>query len=125
MISMEVQISRVLRLGVTLSLIFLVTGTVLSFIHHPEYRVSAAAMDRLMAPRNESPGFLAGVAPGLRHGRGQALVAVGLLLLILTPVTRVAMSLVLFLRQGDRAFSAITAFVLVLILVSMLLGKAA
>lgn len=125
MISMEIQISRVLRIGVTLSLIFLVTGTILSFVHHPEYRVSSAAMDRLMERPEGSPGFLEAVAPGLRHGRGQALVAVGLLLLILTPITRVVMSLILFLRQGDRAFAAITAFVLVLILVSMLLGQAA
>jgi uncharacterized membrane protein len=43
----------------------------------------------------------------------------GLLLLVATPVARVALSLVAFVLQRDRFYAAITAFVLLLLLASL------
>jgi uncharacterized membrane protein len=51
------------------------------------------------------------------HARG--LIQLGLLLLIATPVARVGFSLLAFLRQRDRTYVAITAFVLILLLASI------
>ena len=51
--------------------------------------------------------------------RGRAIIQLGLLLLIATPVARVAFSLVAFLRERDRAYVLITSFVLALLLVSL------
>ncbi len=47
----------------------------------------------------------------------------GLLLLIATPVMRVALSALLFFRRRDRVFAGITMVVLALLLLSLLLGK--
>ena len=46
----------------------------------------------------------------------------GLLLLIATPVARVALSLVAFVLQRDRLYVGITAFVLALLLASLVGG---
>jgi uncharacterized membrane protein len=51
--------------------------------------------------------------------RGRGLIQLGLLLLIATPVARVAASLVAFLRQGDRIYTAVTAFVLLVLVASL------
>jgi len=64
------------------------------------------------------------VGAGLAGLRGQALVMLGLLVLMATPVLRVAVSLVSFLRSRDRAFTLLTSAVLVLLLLSLFLGKA-
>lgn len=119
----ELLISGLLRTGVLLSLAFVVSGMVLSFIHHPDYLSSAEALVRLTAPEHTAR-TLAEVIAGAAAVRGQAFVMVGLLLLIATPVLRVALSLVLFQRQGDRTFTRLTALVLGLLLLSFLLGRA-
>ena len=48
----------------------------------------------------------------------------GLILLIATPVARVAVSVLVFVVERDGAFVLITLFVLILLLLSFLLGKA-
>jgi uncharacterized membrane protein len=48
----------------------------------------------------------------------------GLLLLIATPVLRVAVSVLAFVYQRDRTFVIITSVVLTLLLASFVLGKA-
>ena len=122
MISMEGAIVRVLRLGLVGSVALIMTGTVLSFVHHPEYLSSAGALVRLTEP-GAAPRTLAEVAAGLGAGRGQAIAMVGILVLILTPFARVVMSLALFLRERDRTYSGITALVLALLLLSILIGR--
>ncbi len=112
-----------LRAGVTASLILIVAGTVVSFIHHPDYLRSLPALHRLTRP-GSAPHSIPEVAAGLAAGRGQAIVALGLLVLLATPVIRVALSLVLFLRDRDRTFATLTLVVLVLLFISLALGKA-
>jgi uncharacterized membrane protein len=119
----ELLISGLLRTGVLLSLAFVVSGMVLSFIHHPDYLSSAESLQRLTAPQH-APHTLSEVLAGAAAVRGQAFVMVGLLLLIATPVLRVGLSLVLFQRQGDRTFTRITGVVLTLLLIAFLLGRA-
>lgn len=120
--TLEAGIARVLRSGVAISLLLIVAGTALSFVHHPEYLRSLVALDRLTRP-GIAIHSVAEVLAGLASGRGQAVVALGLLVLLATPVIRVALSLTLFLRHRDRTFAALTFVVLVLLLVSLALGK--
>jgi uncharacterized membrane protein len=47
---------------------------------------------------------------------------VGILVLILTPVLRVILSFALFARQRDGAFAALTLFVLLMLIGSVLIG---
>ncbi|HEX5745968.1 MAG TPA: DUF1634 domain-containing protein [Archangium sp.] len=118
----EVLISQLLRLGVLLSLSLVSAGMVLTFFHHPDYFSSTQALQRLTAPEHTLHS-LDGVLAGVEAIRGQALVMVGLLVLMATPVLRVALSLLLFSRQRDRIFVGVTSVVLGLLLLSFLLGK--
>ncbi len=120
----ELLISTVLRIGVIVSMTTIVAGLVLMFIHHPTYLQSGDDLQRLTSPGAAFPHTLHDVLNGLRVGRGQAVVAVGLMLLIATPIIRVAVSIVGFALQKDRTFVAITSAVLFVLLLSFVLGKA-
>ena len=119
----EILISNLLRTGVIASLAIVIFGTVFSFVHHPDYLSSATSLRTLKSPE-AVPHTLSQVIEGVRHGRGQAIVLVGLLLLIATPVVRVAVSILAFVYQHDRTFTLITTLVLALLLLSFVLGKA-
>ena len=121
----ELLISRLLRLGVTVSLVIVVGGTVVSFVHHPDYVSAPAELKRLTQPGAAFPHTVAEVANGVAQLRGQAIVAVGLLVLLATPVARVAVSIFAFLYERDRVFVAMTTAVLLLLLLSFLLGRVA
>lgn len=120
----ERVISVLLRVGVVVSLLVVVAGTVVSFVHHPAYLYSATDLGYLTKPGGAVPRTLDDVAAGVRAGRGQAIVVAGLLLLVATPVLRVAVAVVAFLLQKDRVFALITAVVLALLLLSFFLGRA-
>lgn len=81
------------------------------------------------------PGETAEVREELRHPvgivrealvpLGRAVVQLGLLFLIATPVARVGFSVVVFLRQRDGLFVGITLLVLAVLLFSLFLGHQA
>jgi uncharacterized membrane protein len=58
------------------------------------------------------------------HLQPRALMMVALLLLLLTPIVRVAVSLLGFIRERDRVYVAVTAVVLLTLLGSLFLGGA-
>lgn len=120
----ERLISDVLRTGVAASLLLVVAGTIVSFVRHPDYMSSATELRRLTAPGAAFPHTVNDVVRGVRSGRGQAIVTVGLLLLVATPVLRVAVSIVAFALQRDRIYAIISAVVLAILLLSFMLGKA-
>ncbi len=68
---------------------------------------------------NSVHGVLRGFA---LDGRGQGLIQLGALLLIATPIARVAFSVYAFARQRDRLYVVFTLIVLALLLVSLLGG---
>ena len=119
----EVLISVLLRIGVTASMVTVLVGLVLMFVHHPSYLTSNGDLVRLTAPGAAFPHTLRAVGSGLLAGRGQAVVAAGLILLIATPILRVAVSIVGFAVQRDRTFVLITSFVLAMLLISFFLGR--
>lgn len=118
----ELLISHLLRSGVVLSLTMVTLGMMLTFVHHPDYFSSAQALQRLTAPEH-GPHDLGEVLEDAGHARGEAFVMVGLLVLMATPVLRVALSLLVFGRRRDRAYVAVTSGVLSLLLLSFLLGR--
>jgi uncharacterized membrane protein len=119
----ELFISNLLRVGVTVSIATILVGVVLMFVHHPDYLRSREDLARLTKLGATFPHTLAEVKNELLAGRGQAVVCVGLLLLIATPILRVAVSIVVFLVQRDYLFTLITTFVLAVLLASFFLGK--
>ena len=121
----EALISRFLLIGVLSSLAIVAAGTVLSFLHHPPYAYSGGDLHRLITPgAAEFPRSVGAVAEGFIRFNGRAWVLVGLLLLIVTPVARVAVSVLIFLWQRDWAFLVITALVLMLLIASFFAGRA-
>jgi len=118
----ELLISNLLRVGVALSVLLIAAGTFVSFIHHPDYWKSSDELHQLVHPSAPFPHSLRGVAAGLRHFNGQSIVALGLLVLIATPVMRVLVSVVAFLQEHDRLYTLITMVVFCLLILSLVLG---
>jgi len=120
----EITISYVLRIGVIASLAIVVVGCFVGLARHPGYILSPDALHDLTQKGATFPHSLPDVLAGVRQMRGQAIIAAGLLLLILTPVMRVAVSILAFIYQRDRIFTLITTTVLIILLLSFVLGHA-
>lgn len=121
--TVELLISSILRVGVVASLVIIVFGMALSLKHHPAYFTSPSMLKQVTTPGREVPHSLREVLVGSLALRGEALIAAGLLLLIATPVTRVAVAIFIFLFERDWAFVATTAFVLGMLILSFFLGR--
>ncbi len=122
-------IGWILRVGVSASAALIALGALLLLITHSTgYTGSFNDLAQLVqynqnraAAYPTTPGD---VLAGLAQFKPYALIALGLLLLIATPVIRVAASVVIFLLERDYAYVLITLFVLLILVISFLLGKA-
>src|SRR6185437_664109 len=65
-----------------------------------------------------------GVISSIRHGQAFGVISLGLLVLLFTPVMRVAISIVAFLIEHDWLYTVITTIVLLLLFTGIVLGKA-
>ena len=118
----EVIVSGVLRAGVYASVGLIAIGLVVWFARHPSLLTSAAELKLLLAAETPVPRSLTQVFSGVLRGDGECLVALGLLVLIATPVVRVAITGLSFVGQRDRTFTWISAGVLLVLGVSVWLG---
>ncbi len=125
----EAILSHLLRYGVLISLLAVILGMALTFVHHPDYLSSKDALAHLMDPPRDAssaenfPTNIHAVQRALFHSQGRGIVVLGLLLLIATPVLRVAVGVVIFAFQKNRAFALISLLVLITLLTSFFLGK--
>jgi uncharacterized membrane protein len=117
----EAIIGRVLRIGVAVSLAFIGVGTVISFAGG--YGNRSADVARLVGAGGGFPLSASWLITGLTRLDGQAVIVAGLFLLIATPLVRVAVSIITFTRERDRAYAVISALVLLLLLLSFVLGR--
>ncbi|HXY41435.1 MAG TPA: DUF1634 domain-containing protein [Vicinamibacteria bacterium] len=112
----EQAIGTLLRTGVLAAGLVVVAAGGLYLARHgsdrPELRAFHGEPQDL-----RSLGGIVGDAAALR---ARALIQLGLLLLIATPVARVALSVVVFALEGDRVYVAVTLAVLGLLLYSLL-----
>ena len=120
----DTAISHLLRAGVLLSIGVVVLGLIFTFVHHPDYVSSKTDLRQLTNARAVYPHTVRDVVAQTREQRGQAMVMLGLLLLIATPIARVAFSIVAFIVERDRVYVAITIVVLAFLLLSLALGAA-
>lgn len=121
----ELLISTILRAGVVISLAVVILGMVVTFAHHREYIHSRQDLARLTSPaRADFPHNMAEMCHGLRKFEGRSIVVAGLLLLIATPVMRVAVSIFAFVYEKDLGFVVITSIVLVMLIFSFVVGTA-
>ena len=107
-------ISRVLRYGVIGAGSAILLGLALFLVRDPA-ALSPAALPDLLGRGQRAPLRPGDITAGLRAARPLAVIQLGLVLLILTPMARVLMTLLLFARQRDWAFTLITGVVLLLL----------
>jgi uncharacterized membrane protein len=117
---MQAIIGWILRIGVSASMIIVFIGGVFFVYRHghsiPDYRDFKGV-----------PYFIhntGGILEGVRNLKGQAIIQLGIILLIATPVIRVAFSAVGFIIEKDYLYTAISIIVLLIIFASMLSGYA-
>jgi uncharacterized membrane protein len=116
-------ISVVLRAGVGTSFTLIMLGMFFGLVAHDSPMRTHTPIDEVL--HTSVPlSSIAGLISALRDWRPDALVMLGLLVLIATPMFRVAASILIFIQQRSPAFVAITTFVLTLLLGSMFLGRA-
>ena len=112
----EQVIGRVLQAGVLLAAAVVLAGGAAYLATHG----GARADFRVFRSEPSALRSVAGIVRGALALDSQAIVQLGLVLLIATPVARVALTLVAFLLQRDRLYVAMTAVVLGLLLYSLL-----
>ena len=114
---MDTAITALLRVGVLLSVAVIATGMVITLVQSPaSFSTRVAAF---------FPRTIGEVVDGVRHGSGLAIMTTGLLLLIATPVARVALSVVIFVIVRDKLYVAITTAVFIILMIAFAVGRAA
>ena len=114
---MEIWISHVLRVGVVLAAVIILTGLLVYVAAGPPSGAPTSVHQLLHS--SETSVRPDGVFHGAARGDSIALIQVGVLALILTPVTRVAMSILLFSSEGDGVFVLITSIVLAFLVLGL------
>jgi uncharacterized membrane protein len=122
----ELAISLVLRVGVILSVAVIAVGLVMMFLHHGAYRSiqGTYSYHRLTAPSTPFPHRFSTLWRSITQAKGQGLVILGVLILILTPVLRVAVGVLSFLYEKDIPMTFITLYVLAVLIASFFLAGA-
>jgi len=118
--AVEQLVGRLLQVGVLVAAAVVVAGGIALLAHH-----GAATAD--FAVFRSEPSALSsvtGIVRGALALDSRAVVQLGLVLLIATPVARVALTLVAFVVQRDRLYVGVTALVLVLLLYGLVFGHA-
>jgi len=116
----EQVIGRLLQFGVLLAAAVTLLGGVMLLLHHGSTAVSYSIFQG-------EPAYLRSLTAIVRAafaGDAMAVVQFGLLLLIATPVARVAFTLVAFAVQRDRLYVLVTTIVLALLLYGLVFGGA-
>jgi uncharacterized membrane protein len=109
---MEIVISRFLRIGVTLSAAVIFIGLLMFLISGN----SGYAGDYF-------PTTLSEIFNGLMLLKPYAIILLGLIILILTPVFRVGVSILVFIKEKDYLYVKITSLVFIILIISFVLGK--
>lgn len=108
----EIAISKMLRIGIVLAGLVIVIGLVLFLV-----------TGESGYPGDTFPTSLPDIFQGLIQLKSVAIIEVGLILLILTPVFRVFVSMFAFIHEKDYRFVFISIFVLIILAISFALGK--
>jgi len=107
----ELFIGRFLRIAVTTSGIVIALGLALFLIQgQGGYAIA------------QSPTTLLQIIPGVIALKPFAIIALGLYLLIFTPICRVALSVIFFAKERDHAYVWITLVVLAILCISLAIG---
>lgn len=111
----ENLLGNLLRLGVGVAALVVLSGAILYLCQHgadaPDGQTFHGEPAHLRSP--------SGIVANAFSGSGRGIMQLGLLLLIATPVSRVAFSVAAFAWQRDYLYVALTLFVLAVLLLSI------
>ena len=112
----ETIVGNLLRAGVILSAMVVLAGGIVFLVRHgmepANYRVFRGEPSELRHIR--------GIFRGIAELHSRAIIQLGMLLLIATPIARVALSMFGFAAEKDRLYIGFTGLVLVILLYSLL-----
>ena len=115
---MQVIIGNLLRGGILLSTLIVILGGIVYLWRHgaqlPEYKTFHSQPQAFRT--------IPGIFRSVWEGKGRGIIQLGVLVLIATPVVRVAFSVLGYLREKDYLYMVITLLVLGIILFSMMGG---
>ena len=111
-------IGSLLRWGVLVSMAVVIFGGVMYLYRHG-LEVIDYSVFKGQSSFASKPGA---ILNGVLNFKGQAIIQMGIMLLIATPIARVLSSAIGFIAEKDYLYVGITLFVLIIILVSMLGG---
>lgn len=116
----EQMIGRLLQIGVMIAAAVVIVGGAMFLVQHGRDPVGY----HQFSTSPSSVWTLGGIVRGAAALDSASIVQFGLVLLIATPVMRVALTLVAFALQRDRVYVALTAVVLALLLYGLIWGRA-
>jgi uncharacterized membrane protein len=113
---LEIFIGNLLRLGVLVSAIIVAAGGALYLAQHGREVVNYQTF------RSELPELrnLVGICTSAFHLRSDGIIQLGLVLLIATPIARVALAVVGFYLEGDRLYVVVSLTVLAILAYSIM-----
>jgi uncharacterized membrane protein len=113
---LEIQIGALLRAGVLGAAAIVTLGALVYLIQHHGEFVHYGSF------HEEGPDLttLAGISRGALHLHSVALIQLGVLLLIATPIARVVFAVVGFALERDRLYVIVSAIVLAILVFSLL-----
>jgi uncharacterized membrane protein len=113
---LETIIGRLLQIGVLASAATVLAGGILYLVQSHSGRVDY----RSFAPGSPDVISLSGIARSAIHFDSLGLIQFGLLLLIATPVARVALAVVGFALERDRLYTVVSLIVLSILAFSLI-----
>jgi uncharacterized membrane protein len=111
----ERMIGVLLRAGVLTAATVVIIGGVLYLFGHCHDRMHI----KNFHGETESLRTLTGIVSGALHGNARAIIQLGLILLVATPVARVMFSAVAFAVERDRLYVGLTMVVLAVLVYSL------
>ncbi|HTV07961.1 MAG TPA: DUF1634 domain-containing protein [Candidatus Aquilonibacter sp.] len=109
---LDASIGKLLRAGTLSSAFVILLGGVLYLVQHgheiPDYRTFHGVPTPLHT--------LSGILSGAFHGESLAIIQLGLLMLIATPIARVLFSVIAFLAERDYLYVVVSGIVLAVLL---------
>jgi uncharacterized membrane protein len=113
---LEIIIGRLLQTGVLLAAAVVIAGGALYLVRHH----SNPASYRRFVAGGPAIQTLPGIIESAAHFNGEGLMQIGLVLLILTPVARVAMAVAGFFLERDRLYTVVSLIVLLILAFSLI-----
>ncbi|WP_295667428.1 DUF1634 domain-containing protein [uncultured Mucilaginibacter sp.] len=117
---MQLLLAQVLRAGTIISISIVFIGGIFYLVRHghsiANYKVFNGIPDFVQHP--------SGIIYGILNIKGQAIIQLGIVLLIATPIMRVVFSTIGFVLEKDYMYVAISLVVLSIIFFSMMTGRA-